>query len=83
LPEFLFSITNENVGRVPYGEIDVRQAGSYNVTAAGSQTSAVSPDVTFGEPAWNPFGSLFVGALIILAPFAILALLLILPLRRA
>ena len=69
-------------GRVPYGEMDVPQAGTYSVTATGSPTSAVSPRVTFGEPPWNPFGPPIVGALIIMAPFAILALILLLPLRR-
>ena len=82
LSENLFAISIEGTGWVPYGEMDVPQPGVYTVTATGSPTSAVSPRVTFGEPPWNPFGPPIVGALIIMAPFALLALVLVLPLRR-
>lgn len=84
LSENLFSMNVNNTGHVPYGQVQVPAAGSYQVTAqAAQQTSAVSPRVTFGEPPWNPFGPLIVGALIVFAPFAVLALILLLPLRRA
>lgn len=84
LSENLFSSSTNNTGHVPYGRIHVSVAGSYQVTtAAAQQTSAVSPRATFGEPPWNPFGPLIVGALIVFAPFAVLALVLLLPLRRA
>ena len=83
LSENLFSSSTDNTGHVPYGRIDVPAPGSYQVTAtAAQQTSAVSPRVTFGEPPWNPFGPLIVGALVVFAPFALLALVLLLPLRR-
>jgi hypothetical protein len=63
--------------------VDVPVAASYEVTATASErTSAVSPRVTLGEPPLNPFGPVWVGALVLLAPFALLALLLTLPLRR-
>ncbi len=84
LSENLFSSTTGSTGFVPYGEIVAPTAGIYEVTTSASQvTSAVSPRVTFGEPPWNPFGPAWLGALIILAPFAILATILLLPLRRA
>lgn len=84
LSENLFSSSNNNTGHVPYGQVRVPAAGTYQVTtSAAQQTSAVSPRVTFGEPPWNPFGPLIVGALIVFAPFAVLALVLLLPLRRA
>ena len=80
----LFSSSTNNTGHVPYGKIDSPSTGTYQVTTAASeQTSAVSPRVTFGEPPWNPFGPPIVGALLILAPFALLGLVLVLPLRRA
>lgn len=83
LSENLFSSSTNNTGHVPYGRIEVPVAGSYQVTtAADQQTSAVAPRVTFGEPPWNPFGPLIVGALVVFAPFAVLALVLLLPLRR-
>ncbi len=79
----LFSSSTDNTGHVPYGKIDSPAAGTYHVTTSASQpTSAVSPRVTFGEPLWNPFGPPVVGALLIVAPFALLALVLLLPLRR-
>lgn len=84
LSDSLFSSSTNNTGHVPYGQMQVPAAGTYQVTtAAAQQTSAVSPRVTFGEPPWNPFGPLIVGALIVFAPFAVLALILLLPLRRA
>ena len=84
LSENLFSSSTNNTGHVPYGQMQVPAAGTYQVTtAAAQQTSAVAPRVTFGEPPWNPFGPLIVGALIVFAPFAIVALILLLPLRRA
>lgn len=84
LSENLFSTSTNNTGHVPYGQIQVPAAGAYQVmTSAAQQTSAVSPRVTFGEPPWNPFGPLIVGALVVFAPFAVLALILLLPLRRA
>jgi len=83
LSENLFSSSTNNTGHVPYGRIQVQGAGVYQVTAAAAQqTSAVAPRVTFGEPPWNPFGPLIFGALIVFAPFAALAVLLLLPLRR-
>ena len=83
LSENLFSSTTGSTGFVPYGEIEVSSAGDYQVTTSANQgTSAVSPRVTFGEPPWNPFGPAWLGALIILAPFALLALILVLPFRR-
>jgi len=84
LSENLFSMNVNETGHVPYGQIQVSTAGSYQVaTTAAQQTSAVSPRVTFGEPPWNPFGAPIVGALVTFAPFALLALVLLLPLRRA
>jgi hypothetical protein len=84
LSENLFSSSTNNTGHVPYGRIEVESAGTYHVTtAAAERTSAVSPRITFGEPPWNPFGPLIVGALVVFAPFALLALVLLLPLRRA
>jgi hypothetical protein len=84
LSESLFSSSTNNTGHVPYGRIEVPAAGSYQVTtAAAQQTSAVTPRVTFGEPPWNPFGPLIVGALVVFAPFAVIALVLLLPLRRS
>ena len=84
LSENLFSSSTNNTGHVPYGRLEVETAGSYQVTTtAAQQTSAVSPRVTFGEPPWNPFGPLIVGALVVFAPFALLALILLLPLRRS
>ena len=83
LSENLFSSSTNNTGHVPYGQLDVPLAGSHQVTTTGQQTSAVAPRVTFGEPPWNPFGPLIVGALVVFAPFALLALLLLLPLRRS
>jgi len=84
LSESLFAINVNNTGRVPYGQIDVPVAGVYQVSASANEvTSAVAPRVTFGEPPWNPFGAPIVGALIIVAPFAVLALILLLPLRRS
>jgi hypothetical protein len=84
LSENLFSSSTGTTGFVPYGEFEVQSAGDYQVTTSATDvTSAVSPRVTFGEPPWNPFGPPIVGALLILAPFALLALILILPLRRS
>jgi hypothetical protein len=83
LSENLFAINIEGTGRVPYGQISVPAAGAYQVAATANEvTSAVSPRVTFGEPPLNPFGPTWLGALLILAPFALVALVLILPLRR-
>jgi hypothetical protein len=84
LSENLFSSTTGSTGFVPYGDITPPTAGSYLVTTSASQvTSAVSPRVTFGDPPFNPFGPAWLGALIILAPFAIVGIILLLPLRRA
>lgn len=84
ISENLFASSTGSTGFVPYGEIDVPSAGTYQVTTAASEvTSAVSPRVTFGEPPWNPFGPVWLGALLIMAPFLVLALILLLPLRRA
>lgn len=84
ISENLFSSTTDTTGFVPYGQIEIESAGDYQVNASATEvTSAVSPRITFGEPPWNPFGPPIVGALLILAPFALLALILILPLRRA
>ena len=83
IPEFMFSSTVNNTGHVPYGRIEPTTAGTYLVTTTASPSSAVAPRVTFGEPPLNPFGPTWLGALIILAPFAIVALILILPLRRS
>ena len=84
LSENLFSSTTGNTGFVPYGEIQLPAPGNYQVTTSANEvTSAVTPRVTFGEPPWNPFGPVWLGALLIMAPFALLALILILPLRRA
>lgn len=82
LSHMLFSVQTNKTGHVPYGQMDLAAAGDYSVATAGSPTSAVAPRVTFGEPLLNPFGPAWMGALIIFAPFAILALILILPLRR-
>ncbi len=82
IPEFLFSSTVNNTGHVPYGRIKPTTAGAYLATTTASPSSAVSPRVTFGEPPLNPFGPTWLGALIILAPFAVIALILALPLRR-
>jgi hypothetical protein len=81
--DMLFATNVNNVGYVPFGQADVASAGSYAVTTSGSPTSAEAPKVTFGEGPWNPFGPAWVGSLVILAPFAILALILVLPLRRS
>jgi len=84
LSDSLFAMNVNSTGHVPYGRILVATPGSYDVTTSAiEQTSAVSPRVTFGEPPWNPFGPLIVGALIIFTPFVLLALALILPIRRA
>lgn len=84
LSESLFSSSTNNTGHVPYGRIELPEGGRYEVaTSAAQPTSAVAPRVTFGEPPWNPFGPLIVGALVVFAPFALLALVLLLPLRRA
>ena len=81
LSENLFSSVTGTTGHVPYGTMNVpagisyAEDGSYAVTTtATEQTSAVSPRVTFGEPPLNPFGPPIVGALIVFAPFALLAL---------
>ncbi len=79
----LFSSSTNNTGHVPYGRIDSPGAGSYQVSTTSSvPTSAVSPRVTFGEPPWNPFGPPIVGSILILAPFLVLAVVFVLPLRR-
>jgi hypothetical protein len=84
LSENLFAFSTDNTGHVPYGRIDVSAGGLHQVsTAASAPTSAVAPRVTFGEPPWNPFGPPIVGALLLLGPFLIVAVLLLLPLRRA
>lgn len=83
IPEFMFSSTVNNTGHVPYGLARPTSAGTYQVTTVANEpTSALAPRVTFGEPPINPFGPLWVGALILLAPFAVIALILVLPLRR-
>lgn len=82
--ENLFSSTTGETGHVPYGTMNVPEAGTYDVTTAATQrTSAVAPRMTFGEPPLNPFGPPIVGALIVFAPFALLALLLVAPIRPA
>ena len=80
--DMLFSTSVNNVGYVPFGRTEVANAGSYDVMTGGSATSAVGPKVTFGEGPWNPFGPPIVGALLIWLPCAVLAVVLILPLRR-
>ena len=80
--DMLFSTSVNNVGYVPFGRIELDSAGTYGVMTAGSATSAVAPKVTFGEGPWNPFGPPIVGALILLAPFLVLAVVLLLPLKR-
>ncbi len=82
LSDMLFSVSTNNTGHVPYGRLEIANAGSYQVSTMGSPTSAVAPRVTFGEPPWNPFGAPIVGSLVILVPFALVALVMILPLRR-
>ncbi len=81
--DMLFASSTNNVGYVPFGRAQVDSAGTYTVTTAGSATSAVAPKVTFGDGPWNPFGPPIVGALLILLPFVVLAVILLLPLRRA
>ena len=80
--DMLFSTSINNVGYVPFGRAVPDSPGTYAVTTAGSATSAVAPRVTFGEGPWNPFGPPIVGAIVILLPFVVLAVVLILPLRR-
>ncbi len=81
--DMLFSTSIDDIGYVPFGRTQLEAAGSYSVTTAGSPTTAVAPRVTFGEGPWNPFGPPIIGALVILAPFVVIGLLLLLPLRRA
>ena len=81
--ENLFSVSVGSTGHVPYGRIELATAGTYQVAAyATEQTSAVAPRITFGEPSWNPLGPPIIGALLIMVPFASLALILVLPVRR-
>jgi hypothetical protein len=81
--DMLFSTSVNNVGYVPFGRVELDSPGAYSVTTAGSATSAVAPKVTFGEGPWNPFGPPIVGSLLIMLPFLVLAVVLLLPLRRA
>jgi hypothetical protein len=81
--DMLFSTSVNNVGYVPFGRVEPDSAGAYAVTTAGSATSAVAPKVTFGEGPWNPFGPPIVGSLLIMVPFVVLAVILLLPLRRS
>lgn len=81
----LFSVKVNSTGHVPYGRMIVKTAGSYVATttvAGGVARFSRNPRVLFGEPLWNPFGSLTTGAVIIFAPFLAIALLLRLPLRK-
>ena len=80
--DMLFSTSVNNVGYVPFGRTELDSPGTYAVTTAGSATSAVAPKVTFGEGPWNPFGPPIVGTLLIMLPFVVLAVILLLPLRR-
>ena len=81
--DMLFATSVNNVGYVPFGQAELQSPGTYAVTTAASPTSAEAPKVTFGEGPWNPFGPPIVGALVIMLPFVVLAMILLLPLRRA
>ena len=69
----LYSINSDGTAREPYGRMDVPAAGTHQVVVDATPGNARAPRVTLGEAPWNPFGPPVVGALVILIPFLVLA----------
>ena len=72
VPDWTFSSISGDTGYEPYAEVEIGEAGSYEIAtkAPGGQLPP-GAELTFGPPNWNPGGSLAAGT----AMVAILVLL--------